>query len=400
MSKKLKHFVLTLCLIGLSAVGALLGGLEDKTWWVLAGTGAVGVVLQTLTTRVGNAVGSPTSAASTTPAALPLRQLPSSLPDFVGRTRELSQLRSASTGQGAADIRLVFGPGGVGKTSLVVQAVEQESERFPDGQLYVDLQGYGPNALPPEQVLVGWLRDLGLDERVIPTTLTERSREFRSRMAGKRAAVILDNADTEQQVRPLMVGGVNCVTYVTSRSPLGSLPTSMRIQLDGLSVDESVELLGRILGSDRVRTEEQPAHQLASASVGLPLALRVLAGRLVTEPRPLAALVNRLDRRRAEGRLLAEFTFGDLSVEASLALSREHLLLRAQEAFDMLGLHPADDWPDWSVAALWGCTLLEAEEILESLTGAQLVKVVTAGSNGDIRYRMHDLVPRQGTLTW
>ncbi|MFC7110227.1 hypothetical protein ACFQQB_63460 [Nonomuraea rubra] len=157
-------------------------------------------------------------------------------------------------------------------------------------------------------------------------------------------------------------------------------------------MSESVELLSRILGRDRIQQEEQPAQQLASAFGGLPLALRVLSGRLVSEPRPLATFLARLDRRRAAGQLLSELTFGDLSVAASLALSREHLPLPTQTAFDLLGLHPADEWSDWSVAALCECSLLDAQRLLERLTGAQLVKTRTVAGTDEPRYYLHDLV--------
>lgn len=211
-------------------------------------------------------------------------------------------------------------------------------------------------------------------------------------MAGRRAAVFLDNAGSEEQVRPLLVAGGGCVTYITSREALGGLAATVRIPLDGLSVSESVELLSRILGRDRIQQEEQPAQQLASAFGGLPLALRVLSGRLVSEPRPLATFLARLDRRRAAGQLLSELTFGDLSVAASLALSREHLPLPTQTAFDLLGLHPADEWSDWSVAALCECSLLDAQRLLERLTGAQLVKTRTVAGTDEPRYYLHDLV--------
>ena len=292
----------------------------------------------------------------------------------------------------AVDIRVVFGPGGVGKTSLVIHAVQSGAAEFPDGQLYVDLQGYGPNALSPSEVLNDWLRDLGVDERLIPAAVTERSRTFRSRMAGRRAAVVLDNAGGEDQVRPLLVAGGGCVTFITSREPLGGLAVSARIQLDGLSVPESVELLSRILGEDRIQREATTAQQLASASGGLPLALRVLGGRLVSETRPLAAFMTRLDRRRAERQFLSEFTFGDLSVEATFALSREHLPEKARQAFDMLGLHPADEWPEWSVAALCECSIPDAQTLLERLGSAQLVKSRVVPDTDEIRFYLHDLV--------
>jgi tetratricopeptide (TPR) repeat protein len=381
--------LLTAWLVAAGA-GAVLAGAQNQSWWVLAATGVTGVVIQIFSSGSFGGQRSTASAEGVAARSPTLHQLPADVPDFVGRKSELKILRPDGSGP-ESSVCVVFGPGGVGKTSLAVHAVEQNLDDFPDGQLYVDLQGYGPNPVAPEDVLSGWLRDLGVDERLIPATLTERSRAFRSQMARKRAAIILDNAGNEQQVRPLLAGG-SCVTFITSREPLGSLAASSRLQLDGLSVPESVELLSRILGADRVRGETAPAEELADASGGLPLALRVLAGRLLSEPKPLSTLLNRLQRRRAEGKLLTEFTFGDLSVEASLALSREHLPEHARDAFDLLGLHPADEWSGWSVAAVCDCSALDAEELLESLTRGQLVKARPLPRTGEPRYRMHDLV--------
>lgn len=388
--------ILVGCLVA-AAAGAVLAGLNNQSWWILAGTGVAGVLIQIVSSRFGATPAAAESPAnSSRESAFPvLRQLPADLPDFVGRAQEQSMLRSArarSKHAAGVDIRVVFGPGGVGKTSLVIHAVETAQAEFPDGQLYVDLQGYGPNALTPAEVLSGWLRDLGVDERLIPVSLTERSRDFRSRMAGRHAAIVLDNAGSEEQVRPLLVAGGGCVTFITSREPLGGLASSQRIHLDGLSVPESVELLSRILGKDRIAREAASAQQLASASAGLPLALRVLAGRLVGEARPLAVFTARLDRRRAEGQFLSEFTFGDLSVEATLALSREHLPEKARQAFDLLGLHPADEWSDWSVAALCECSLPDAQDLLERLASAQLVKPREVPGTTEPQYYLHDLV--------
>jgi tetratricopeptide (TPR) repeat protein len=388
---KLKQIGLTTVLIVVSAAGAVLGGIENQSWWILAASGAAGVVIQSLTSKTTG--GTPALGTAAKEAPL-LRQLPATLPDFVGRADELGRLRERPSEQSesAPDIRVVFGPGGVGKTSLVVHAVALDAGRFPDGQLYVDLQGQSLSPLRPEDVLGGWLRDLGVDERLIPVSLTERSREFRSLMAGKRAAVILDNAEGEHQVRPLLIGGAGCTTYITSRSTLGGLAAVRRIQLDGFSAEESLELLSKIIGGERVDAERQPASELANASGGLPLALRVLAGRLVSEPRPISFLTSRLERRRTEGKLLTEFTFGDLSVEASLALSREHLSSQTQEAFDTLGLHPAVEWSDWSAAALCGLSVGDAQAVLDDLRAAQLVKIATVTPSGEARFRMHDLV--------
>lgn len=385
--------ILAACLVA-AGVGAALAGLKNQSWLILAATGVCGFLLQLLTPRLGASHEAPVNDGNDAPVPL-LRQLPVDLPDFVGRKQELSVLQSVrarAKNASDVDIRLIFGPGGVGKTSLVIHAVESAAAEFPDGQLYVDLQGYGPNALSAAEVLSGWLRDLGVDERLIPASLTERSRAFRSRMAGRRAAVILDNAGSEEQVRPLLVAGGGCVTFITSREPLGGLAASTRLHLDGLSVPESVELLSRILGKDRIARETTSARQLASASAGLPLALRVLAGRLVSDARPLTAFTTRLDRRRAEGQILSEFTFGDLSVEASLALSREHLPEKEQQAFDLLGLHPADEWSDWSVAALCECSLPDAQGLLERLVGAQLVKPRAVQGTTEPRFYLHDLV--------
>ena len=353
-------------------------------------------------TRLG--IAAPQNLPSLTPAKLDgssekhqesLHQLPVDLPDFVGRSREESILLAptASTGETAAsDVRIVFGPGGVGKTSLVVHVIERNLAEFRDGQLYANLQGYGKNPLSPAEVLDGWLRDLGVEGYLIPTGLEERSRTFRSRLAGKRMAVVIDNAENETQVRPLLVPGGGSVNFITSRNALAGVAANIRLELDVLSATESVELLSRILGKDRVQAEATPAEHLAKASGYLPLALRVVGGRLLSDPRPLDDFLARLEQRRKENRGLEVFAIGDLSVEATLALSREHLTAGAQTAFDRLGLHPADEWSDWSVAALYGCSVFEAQELLDEQIRAELVKVRTLSPRGVTRYYMHDLI--------
>ncbi len=377
--------------VGTAATGSALAGLENHSWWGLAAAGVAGAFAEVLAARAGGGRSTPSGSMSGAPIP---HQLPAGLPDFVGRADEIALLRGPARRRGGptADIRVICGPGGIGKTSLVIHAVEQVIARFPDGQLYVDLQGYGPNPLTARHVLGGWLRDLGMDERRIPAGLMERSREFRSIMSGRRAAIVLDNASGEEQIRPLLVASGRCVTFISSRDPLGGLAASLRLRLDGLSVTESLDLLSRVLGRERIEEEAAAARQLSDIAGGLPLALRVLSGRLVDGSQPITSFLGRLARQRAENRLLSEFTFGDLSVEQSVAISREHLTEPTRRAFDLLGLHPADEWSNWSVAALCGCSLTEAQDLTGLLSRAQLVRTKRTSGFQTPRFYLHDLV--------
>jgi tetratricopeptide (TPR) repeat protein len=281
----------------------------------------------------------------------------------------------------------------VGKTALAVHVAHRLRARFGDGQLYVDLQGAtaGLRPLAPLEVLGRFLRALGADPAVIPTGVEEAAAAWRSRVAGRRLLVVLDNAVDAGQVAPLLPGSPGCGVLVTSRRVLAGLAGAVHLHLDVLAPEEAKALLGRIASPARIAAEPQAAAEIARLCGYLPLALRIAGARLAARPAwPLAALADRLGVERER---LAELEVTERGVRASLAVSYGELRRGgdptdcAAGAFGLLG---ALDGPDFGVPVV--TRLLDqpdrsAEGVLERLVDAQLLETPSPG-----RYRMHDLV--------
>ena len=223
--------------------------------------------------------------------------LPPAVADFTGRTEQVTQLGGllASTGDPSAAaavvVSAVAGQAGIGKTALVIHVAHQLRDRFPDGQLYVNLRGAQQQPLPGSLVLGRFLRALGVDGAAIPEDAEEREALYRARLADRRVLVVLDNAASEAQVRPLLPGTPGCGVLVTSRARLAGLEGAQLINLDELEQPQAVELLGRIVGADRVAAEPDAAAQIVGFCGRLPLAIRVAGARLAARPGwPLARL--------------------------------------------------------------------------------------------------------------
>lgn len=326
------------------------------------------------------------------------RQLPTDISSFTGRTDELAHLHKTAASArepGPLVISAIEGVGGVGKSALTIHAAHQLADRFPDGQLYVDLRGATVDLAPlrPLEVLGRFLRGLGVAGSAIPPQLDEAAARFRTETAGKRLLILLDNARNEAQVRPLLPGSGGCQAIVTSRRRLAGLDAAIHLTLGTLPEPAAMALLGRIAGTERVAAEPAAATAVARLCGNLPLALRIAAARLAARPEwTVATLADRLTRDYG----LAEFRAGDLAVRACLEVS--HQLLRdseqperraAAEVFDWLGV-----WcgPDFSVAAasrLTGLPDSSTEEALEQLVDARLVESHAPG-----RYQLHDLLRR------
>ena len=315
--------------------------------------------------------------------------LPSDIADFTGREEQIEEVRRL-LGQSdlvtAVVVSAIAGKGGVGKTALAVHAAHGLRTEFPDGQLYVNLDGAGPQPSNPLEVLDGLLRALGVEGRMIPAGLSERAALYRARLASRRILVVLDNAADEAQVRPLLPGSAGCGVLITSRNRLLGLEGVRVIDLDVLEPAQAIRLLGQIAGSERVAAEPEAAADIVRLCGCLPLAVRVAGARLVARRhRPLSWLADRLADER---RRLDELSVGDLEVRASLALSYEGLKPELQRAFRLLGLVRAPDFAPWVLAALLDAPLDQAEDLLEDLVDAQLVEVAGDGT----RYRLHDLL--------
>jgi DNA-binding SARP family transcriptional activator/tetratricopeptide (TPR) repeat protein len=329
------------------------------------------------------------------------RQLPADVPTFTGREVELARLTTdlARTGHGGpVVISAIHGPGGVGKSALAIHAAHRLADRFPDGQLYGDLQGAaaGLRPLPALEVLGRFLRALGVPGERIPAEVQEAAALFRSELAPRRVLVVLDNARDAAQVAPLVPGTAGCALLVTSRRTLTDLDGARSVQLDVLSTEEAVRLLARLAGPARIAAERTAAVEVARWCGRLPLALRIAGARLAARPGwPVRALADRLADTQ---RRLNELELGDVGVRASLAVSREELRDSREPvdraAADAIAMLSTIDGPDLGVPVA-ACLLDQAEplaeRVLERLADANLLETSCPG-----RYRLHDLLRLYG----
>ncbi|POX54108.1 AfsR/SARP family transcriptional regulator [Streptomyces sp. Ru72] len=329
------------------------------------------------------------SAPAPEPSATPVRpaQLPATVPDFTGRTAfvaELSEVLASAEGRVMA-VSALAGIGGVGKTTLAVHVAHQARSAFPDGQLYVDLQGAGPRAAEPETVLGSFLRALGTADSAIPDSLEERSALYRSVLDGRRVLVLLDNARDAAQVRPLLPGTEGCAALVTSRVRMVDLAGAHLVDLDVMSPDEALSLFTKIVGEERVASEREAALDVVAACGFLPLAIRIAASRLAARRTwTVSVLAAKLADER---RRLDELQAGDLAVKATFELGYGQLEPAQARAFRLLGLADGPDISLTAAAAVLDLPLEETEDLLESLVDTSLLESAAPG-----RYRYHDLV--------
>ncbi|GIL29035.1 hypothetical protein NUM_42890 [Actinocatenispora comari] len=281
---------------------------------------------------------------------------------------------------------MVSGPGGVGKTALVLRFAHLVKDRFADGQLYCDLGGWGGEPVDPAEALGAFLRALGVASERIPVGLGELTALYRSVTATKSLLVVLDNALSTAQVRVLVPASVSGVVLVTSRKRLGGLvPDGARLlEVGPLSVTDGVRLLSRAVGAARVQAEADSAREMAALCGGLPVALCVAAARLVARPRlPVGAMAGELgdERRRLEVLSLGD---GDVSVEASLDLSYRSLPAAGAALYRRLALHPGREFCAGVAESVSGT---RAGRTLDLLVGASLLEEIDAD-----RFRFHDLL--------
>ncbi|WP_370384323.1 tetratricopeptide repeat protein [Catenulispora sp. GAS73] len=320
------------------------------------------------------------------------RQLPAAVAAFVGRETYLKKLDGLLKGghSSAVVISAIAGTAGVGKTALAVRWAHQVADRFPDGQLYANLHGYGPGEpLEATTVLGSFLRALGVD--TVPPGLEERAMSYRSLLSGKRALIVLDNARTVDQIRPLLPGSAECLVLVTSRDALAGLVArdgARRLDLDRLPVEESRELLGRLVGDQRVLAEPDACGELVRLCAGLPLALRIVAERIASRPR--ASLAELVEDLQDVGRTLDVLdATGDplTDVRSVFSWSYRALSEPAARLFRLLGLCPGPDIDAHGAAAAAGVPVAEARGLLDHLADTYLLQRGVGG-----RYGMHDLL--------
>jgi DNA-binding SARP family transcriptional activator len=332
-----------------------------------------------------NVTGSSSSAGS--PPPVRPAQLPATVADFTGRSSFVAELGAelSSAGGRVMVVSAVAGIGGVGKTTLAVQVAHAARDQFPDGQLYVDLQGAGPKPAEPEAVLGSFLRALGTPDSAIPEGVSERAGLYRSLLDDRRILILLDNARDAAQIRPLLPGTADCATLITSRHRMVDLAGAHLVDLDVMSPEEALTLFTKIVGQERVSAEREAAMDVVGACGFLPLAIRIAASRLAARRTwTVATLAQKLGDERHR---LDELQAGDQAVKATFELGYGQLSPEQARAFRLLGL---TEGPDISLNA--GAALLDrdpevAESVLESLVDASLVESAAPG-----RYRFHDLV--------
>jgi DNA-binding SARP family transcriptional activator len=328
-------------------------------------------------------------AAGNAPEIVKPAQLPATVADFTGReafVRELGhQLSEASQGGGVMAVSAVAGIGGVGKTTLAVEVAHIARESFPDGQLYVDLQGTSPRPTEPEAVLGSFLRALGVADAAIPESLADRAALYRSTLDGRRVLALLDNAYDAAQIRQLLPGTPGCAALVTSRVRMVDLAGAHLVDLDVMSPEESLLLFTRIVGEERVRSERQSALDVVAACGFLPLAIRISAARLAARRTwTVSVLADKLADHR---RRLDELRAGDLAVKATFALGYGHLSPAQARAFRLLSLPEGPDISLDAAAAVLDLDRYTTEDLLEALVDISLIE-----SAAPARYRYHDLL--------
>jgi hypothetical protein len=331
---------------------------------------------------------------------LPPAQLPANVAGFSGRARYLSRLQALLEDHGTDPegpsevvISAITGPAGVGKTTLALHWAHQVADRFPDGQLYVNLKGFhrSGNAMAPAEALRGFLAALGVPPDRLPSDLDSLVGLYRSRLAGRRILVLLDNARDADQVRPLLPGSPTCLAIVTSRDQLVSLvatEAARLLVLDLLSPDEAHTLLARRLGADRLAAEPAATSEIITRCARLPLALAIVAARAITCPdHPLEALA--ADLRDPHHGTLAALTTGDASTDIRAVFSGSYRTLSpaAARLFRLLALHRGPDIDRTAAASLAALPAHQVRGLLGELTRVHLLTERSPGG-----YAFHDLL--------
>jgi tetratricopeptide (TPR) repeat protein len=323
-------------------------------------------------------------------------QLPPALHDFEGRSEELDALRSivrTATAEPGSPIVIsaINGIGGIGKTALAVHFAHELEPQYPDGQLYVNMHGYELHQrLRPDQVLDRFLRDLGVADRVLPTSLDEQISLYNKLLRDKRMLILVDNASSSADVRPLIPNTPTCFVLVTSRDALtGLLATNDAriLTLDALGDGEALHLLKTVSRRDMQAPEEiAAAKEIIRLSANLPLAIWIAGAKLAS--RRSLTFSGLADLLRDEGLRLSRLRAGDLAIEANFETSYRDITPPTAQLFRRLGLIAGPDFPADAAAAVAGEEYAVTLDALDELLDAHLVEP----ANAENRYRFHDLL--------
>ncbi|MFB0619603.1 BTAD domain-containing putative transcriptional regulator [Streptomyces sp. AGS-58] len=334
--------------------------------------------------------------APVTPSSPVPAQLPHEVAAFIDRSGELDEVPAMPCGNDslphAAPISVISGMAGVGKTTLAVHWAHRVADRFPDGQLYVNLRGFDPSGAVVEagEAIRGFLDALGVPPDRVPRGLDAQAALYRSVLAGRRVLVVLDNVRDSDHVRPLLPGTPGCLTVVTSRNTLSGLVAGQgahSLTLRPFGSDQARAFLTRRLGAERVGAEPRAADEITVLCAGLPLALACVAARAAAHPHfPLSAVAAEL--RGTRGRLDA-FARSDASVDVGTVFSwsSREVSDEAARLFRLLALHPGPDFSPPAAAALAGLPARRTRPLLAELTDLHLVT-----EHSPARYTFHDLL--------
>ncbi|MFF9767819.1 BTAD domain-containing putative transcriptional regulator [Streptomyces sp. NPDC014636] len=341
-------------------------------------------------------------AADAAPAAASVavpRQLPLSVEPFIGRAGEIELLQQlvppppGYAGGATARIATVCGSAGVGKSALALHWADRVAGRFPDGQLYLDLQDPQGQGGPgtAETALERALRALGVPGASIPAGLEDRAALYRSTLDGRRLLVVLDDARSVDQIRPLIPGRGPARVLITSRDPLNGLAGTFavaRVELGAMSPAESLDLLSATIGESRVTAEPSAAQRLVDLCDRHPLALRVVATRLLSDHRwSLRQMAAQMEDRRERVSVLSP---GESGVRSGVWLGYRALSVQAARLYRQLSMLDVPDFPAWIAVPVLGVTPGASEELLHQLVDAQLLEI-RPGQGGGTRFRFPDL---------
>jgi DNA-binding SARP family transcriptional activator/tetratricopeptide (TPR) repeat protein len=322
-------------------------------------------------------------------------QLPASPRHFTGRrveSRRLFQLlENASGSSSGTAVATITGRPGVGKTALALHVAHRSrdgSGQFPHGALFANLRPLSGEAVDPSYVLAGFLLALGTPRERIPDDLASREALYRSALDGRRILVLLDNAVSEDQVRPLLPGTSTCAVLVTSARVLPGLDAD-EIRLDSLDADDSLALLAEIAGPERVYAEVDEAREIVRLCGYLPIAVRNAAAWLTRQP---ALALGRLRQELAGAPLTVLRRTGELEVPRSFALSYRDLSPEARRAFRLLSVPEGEEVGHLDAMALTGLGWAATERVLDELVAAHLIDQVTDNRGTESRFRFHDLL--------
>ncbi|MGF6883268.1 DNA-binding SARP family transcriptional activator [Nocardia sp. GAS34] len=312
-------------------------------------------------------------------------QLPPANADFTGRTALMDKLTGEMAGSSATAITAIAGMGGIGKTTLAVRVAHHIKDRFPDGQLFVDLRGADPDPSDPTVVLGEFLRALGVPESDVPSGLSARSALYRSVLSDRRVLVLLDNAHDSRQVAPLLPGTAGCATVITARRAITTSAGEAATALGLLSPDEAVDMFTRIIGTERAAAAPEAVVRIVELCGRLPLAIRTVAGRIAARPHwDLTSEADRLASDRAD---LSNFQSPDISLDQAFRSGYEQLDDEHARAFRMLAHAEVPELSLPVIAAVLDRDEDEAERLCEDLVDCGLLET---GGRG--RYHYHDLM--------